>query len=87
MVDPIRSSGMQVSRITAPIQTPATAPDQPPATPVRAEVPNRDTIQISYAAQAQALRQQGLSIPEISMQLKQDIKTVTSYFPESAPPA
>ncbi len=87
MIDPIRSSGVQVTKIATPSAAPVKAPDQFTTTPVRADVPTGDTVQLSYAAQALALRQQGLSIPEIAMQLKLDIKTVTSYFPESAPPA
>ena len=87
MVDPIRSGGAPAS-----VSTPAVAP-QPiqakpvaPAQPVQAKVdmPRKaDTVQISNEAQARSLRQQGMSIPEIALQLRLDLKTVNGFFPQS----
>ena len=72
-----------------------------PSTPVKAAVPQaavpradmaakaektrEDTVQLSDESQARSLRQNGLSIPEIALQLRLDIKTVTGFFPESKP--
>jgi hypothetical protein len=89
MVEPIRTGGVHPN-IAA--QTPTAAP-QPiqaksdvPAQPVQAktDMPRKaDTVQISNEAQARSLRQQGMSIPEIALQLRLDLKTVTGFFPQS----
>jgi DNA-binding NarL/FixJ family response regulator len=77
MVDPVRPAG-----------TPANTP-KPAAAPqpvqAKAEIPPKtDSVQISSEAQARSLRQQGMSIPEIALQLRLDVKTVTGYFPQSS---
>jgi predicted transposase YdaD len=41
------------------------------------------TVELSQQAQAQLLRQQGMGIPQIALQLRLDVKTVTSFFPLS----
>ncbi len=83
MVDPIRSNS------TPPVDVPAARPvaakpaAQQEAASVTTNAAKEDTVELSYAAHAQLLRQQGLSIPDIAMKLGQDVKTVTSYFPLS----
>jgi hypothetical protein len=78
MVEPIKSGG-----VTPKISTPAAAPQA--AVQAKAEAaPKSDTVQLSNEAQARSLRQQGLSIPEIAIQLRLDIKTVTGFFPQSS---
>jgi hypothetical protein len=89
MVDPIRTGGVP-SNISTPTPTAAPQPIQArsevPAQPVqaKADMPQKaDTVQISNEAQARSLRQQGMSIPEIALQLRLDLKTVTGFFPQS----
>jgi len=89
MVEPIRTGGA-TPNISAPTPTAAAQPIQArsavPAQPVqaKADMPqNADTVQISNEAQARSLRQQGMSIPEIALQLRLDLKTVTGFFPQS----
>jgi hypothetical protein len=57
------------------------APARQEATPVKAET--AATVELSQQAQAQLLRQQGMGIPQIALQLRLDVKTVTSFFPLS----
>jgi hypothetical protein len=77
MVEPIRSAGAPAN-----VPTPAPAPQPVQA---KAEVsPKADSVQISSEAQARSLRQQGMSIPEIALQLRLDVKTVSGYFPQSS---
>ncbi len=83
MVDPIRSSGVPMNNLSIPNPTPAKPTAQPEVISAKADVVKADTVELSYAAQALQLRQQGLSIPQIAYQLRLDVKTVTSYFPLS----
>jgi DNA-binding NarL/FixJ family response regulator len=83
MVDPISSNIPSVSKISAPSQASTKPPAQAEATPVKADLAKSDTVELSQEAQAQLLRQQGISIPQIALQLKLDVKTVTSFFPQS----
>ena len=85
MVDPISSNNPTVNRISTPSQAPIEQPAQPEATPVKTDLPPKtDTVELSQQAQAQLLRQQGISIPQIALQLKLDVKTVTSFFPQTS---
>jgi hypothetical protein len=78
MVDPIKS-GVAPANISKP--APAAAPQAP--VQQNTVVQKTDTVQLSDAAQARSLRQQGKSIPEIALQLRLDVKTVNGFFPES----
>jgi hypothetical protein len=42
-----------------------------------------DVVDLSFSAQAQLLRQKGMSIAQIALQLGLDVTTVTSFFPQS----
>jgi hypothetical protein len=83
MVDPISSNSTSSSKSAMASQAPAKPVVQPETTQVKAGFQTSDTVELSQAAQAQLLRQQGQSIPEIAMQLGLDIKTVTAFFPQS----
>ncbi len=71
-----------VSAKPAPEVT-AKPPAQQQAVSMATSAAKNDTVELSYAAHAQLLRQQGLSIPEIALKLGQDVKTVSGYFPLS----
>jgi hypothetical protein len=82
MIDSIRS-GVVPNIPKASAATPAQAPSQLPAQ--EKAVPQKaDTVNISDAAQARSLRQQGMNIPEIALQLRLDVKTVNGFFPKSS---
>jgi len=83
MVDPIRSNSVPAGNVPTPRPVSAKPAAQPEAVPVTTSPAKEDTVELSYAAHAQLLRQQGLSIPEIALKLGQDVKTVTGYFPLS----
>ena len=83
MVDPISSNGPSISKLISTNQGAAKPAAQPEETQVKADQQKTDFIELSQAAQAQLLRQQGQSIPQIAMQLGLDVKTVTSFFPQS----
>lgn len=89
MVNPISPSGPSVDSIntTSKIQTsaqmPATSSVQPPAAQPQAEGSKSDVVELSYSAQAQLLRQKGMSIEQIALQLRLDVSIVTSFFPQS----
>jgi hypothetical protein len=79
MVDPVKSGSAPVN-IAA--QNAAASPQS--VVQSKADVSKPDTVEISDAAQARSMRQQGLSIPEIALQLRLDVKTVTEFFPKSS---
>jgi hypothetical protein len=98
MVNPISSHGPSIQKIETPVQAPSTpsiksTPSTPstPATPpshqedTQAKVSSSkpDVVQLSFSAQAQLLRQQGMTLPQIALRLGLDISTVTSFFPQS----
>ena len=74
MIDSIRSGSTP--------NIPKPAPAAPAQVPVqeKAVAPKPDAIEISNAAQARSLRQQGVNIPEIALQLRLDVKTVNGFF-------
>jgi hypothetical protein len=78
MIEPVKP-GVAPANISTPIKA---AVQQAPA-PVKPDLAKSDTVLLSNEAQARSLRQNGLSIPEIALQLRLDIKTVTGFFPES----
>jgi hypothetical protein len=78
MVDPIKSSGA-----SAKISMPRPAAASQGAVQAKVELTKTDTVNLSHQAQARSMRQQGLSIPEIALQLRLDVKTVTGFFPKS----
>jgi len=80
MIDSIRSNIVPNNpkpTAAAPAQVPAQVPAQEKTVPQKT-----DTVNISDAAQARSLRQQGMNIPEIALQLKLDVKTVNGFFPK-----
>jgi hypothetical protein len=86
MVNPISSNNTPVNKTVAADLTPAKASAQTQSAQVKAPVQTpkaEDVVQLSYSAQAQALRQKGMSIPQIALQLRLDVRTVTSFFPQS----
>jgi hypothetical protein len=83
MIDPISSKMPPVSKTSTPAQAPANAQPKPEATPAKPDLQNADTVELSQQAQARLLREQGMGIPQIAMQLRLDVKTVTSFFPLS----
>ena len=99
MIDPIRSGSVPVPQkpLTTPPPQPvaATVPQQPSTTPVQAsaQLPAQDRtprlsdeVDISNEAQARSLRQQGMSIPEIALQLRLDLQRSTGFFPRTRDP-
>jgi DNA-binding CsgD family transcriptional regulator len=46
-----------------------------------AQAPQGDVVQLSNAAQAKLLKQQGLDVAQIAIKLGLDAKTVATYFP------
>lgn len=80
MIEPVKSGIAPAS-----ISTPAKAVVPQGAAPAKTDLPKSDTVQLSDEAQARALRQNGVSIPDIALQLRLDIKTVTGFFPVSKP--
>ena len=80
----IRSLQDQPStRSTQPAPTAPSAPkqsSQPAQQPAGAKP---DVVELSFSAQAQLLRQKGMTIPQIALQLGLDVTTVTSFFPQS----
>ena len=78
MIDPVKSG-------TVPPHTssPAKAAAPQAAVGAKPDLAKSDTVQLSNEAQARSLRQSGLSIPEIALQLRLDIKTVNGFFPLS----
>jgi hypothetical protein len=82
---PVQASSQPAVRQTSqqPLQAPAQQPPQPLAQDK--VVPRQaDTIEISNAAQARSLRQQGVSVPEIALQLRLDVQTVNGFFPKNS---
>ncbi|MFI5369581.1 MAG: hypothetical protein ACHQ1F_11290 [Spirochaetia bacterium] len=67
----------------AAIPTPSKASVQQAAVPTKPDLAKSDTVQLSDEAQARSMRQNGMSIPDIALQLRLDIKTVTGFFPLS----
>jgi hypothetical protein len=97
MVDPIKTNTQfkvplkPSSQLNGPVVRPSASPEVPPRmtapTPRPPAVPQlpkpaSDTIELSQAAQARYLHQEGMSIPDIALQLKLDITTVNSFFPK-----
>jgi len=65
------------------IPTPSKAPAPQAAVQAKSDTTKSDTVQLSDEAQARSMRQNGMSIPDIALQLRLDIKTVTGFFPLS----
>jgi hypothetical protein len=93
MVDPIKTNALRQgpsklsSQLDAPTVRSSTSFQAPPKTPAREEAPTvkqgqpkGDTVELSPAAQARLLHLQGMSIPDIALQLRLDIATVNSFF-------
>ena len=78
MIEPVKSG-------IAPVNIPAPARASVPQAPAgaRPESAKKDTVLLSDEAQARALHENGMSIPDIALQLRLDIKTVTGFFPLS----
>lgn len=66
----------QQSAPAAPSAPKQSAPPQPASA-------KPDVVELSFSAQAQLLRQKGMTIPQIALQLGLDVTTVTSFFPQS----
>ena len=77
MITPISSSSSSV-KIAAAGQAPAKQPSKPEPIQVKKEA--SDVVELSIPAQAKLLKQRGMSIPEIALELKLDVKTVTGYL-------
>jgi hypothetical protein len=79
MVAPIPSTDSLKNNIAAE-QAPANPPVKPEGAKAKTDAPKVDVVELSLPTQARLLKQQGMSIPQIAIQLKQDIGTVTGYF-------
>ena len=80
MIEPVKS-GVTPSNISTPSK-----PSVPQAAvPAKSDLTKSDAVQLSDEAQARSMRQNGMSIPDIALQLRLDIKTVTGFFPLSRP--
>jgi hypothetical protein len=80
MIEPVKS-GIAPVHISTPTKT--SAPQV--VVPAKSDLAKSDTVQLSDEAQARSMRQNGVSIPDIALQLRLDIKTVTGFFPLSKP--
>ena len=78
MIEPVKSGIPPVN-----ISTPAKSSVPQAVVTAKSDLGKGDTVQLSDEAQARALRQNGMSIPDIALQLRLDIKTVTGFFPLS----
>lgn len=80
MIDPVKSG-----IVPALTSTPSKVSVPQAAVPAKSDLAKSDNVQLSNEAQARSMRQNGVSIPDIALQLRLDIKTVTGFFPQSKP--
>jgi hypothetical protein len=81
MVDPISSNNPMVSKqVAAADQAPVKPPAKPESAPFKVDVPKTDVVELSLSAQAKLLKQQGMSIAQIAIQLGLDVETVSGFF-------
>jgi hypothetical protein len=78
MIDPVKPA-----IASANIPTPSKASVTQAVVPAKPDLTKTDTVQLSDESQARSMRQNGMSIPDIALQLRLDIKTVTGFFPLS----
>jgi DNA-binding NarL/FixJ family response regulator len=76
MVNPISSNNPTVNKIAAADQVRSEPTAKLEATPAKADV-----VQLSNAAQAKLLKQQGFDVAQIAIKLGLDVKTVSTYLP------
>jgi hypothetical protein len=78
MIEPVKAGAAPVN-----ISTPSKAIVPQADVPAKPDLAKSDTVHLSDEAQARSMRQNGMSIPDIALQLRLDIKTVTGFFPLS----
>jgi len=82
MVNPISSNNAAMNKIAAADQAIAKATVQAEGSRAKTDTPRVDVVKISHSAQAKAMKQEGLTIPQIAIKLGLDVKTVTTFFPQ-----